>query len=360
MMYVADMHCDTISKIWHSRLRGEPFSLRDADLMVNLEKMRQGGYLLQNFAMFVYLHLPENFDGRDTNEDYIRYAKEGISEYMDPWEQLIQMHEVFLDEMARNADLISPVKNVSDIEENRRQGRMSAVLTVEGAAALAQDPDRIETLYDWGVRMMTLTWNFANGIGYPNTPPAGCEQDFRRYYQFVPQEDNGLTPLGIEVIERMQEKGIIVDVSHLSDAGFYDVARIVDGPFVASHSDARAVAGCGRNLTDEMIRTLGEHGGVAGLNFCPEFVQPAAREQDCRSSLEFLAKHARHMMDVGGIEAVGLGTDFDGITPGHLDIADAAQMPKLAQALEDHGFTGDEIDHILYKNVLRVYKETMH
>ena len=140
--------------------------------------------------------------------------------------------------------------------------------------------------------------------------------------------------------------GMLVDVSHLSDAGFYDVCRIVKGPFVASHSNARAVCGCGRNLTDDMICKLAEHGGVTGLNFCPEFLEP--KDKDPRQSLSASAAHARHIMNVGGRECLGLGSDFDGIS-GLLDYGTADTLPLLAEGLEKEGFSQEEIESIFYK-----------
>ena len=357
MMKVIDMHCDTISRIWYSRLRGQAISLRDdqGNLMISLDKMQRGNYLLQNFAIFTDLHLPENFNGQ---LPYDRNPTDG-RRFMDPWDAATEMIRVFHEEMAANEDLIGEVRCFADLEKNRAAGKLSGMLTIEEGGILKGDVSKVETLYDLGARMMTLTWNYENELGFPNQPMRGFEKDFRKYYQFVPEEGNGLKGKGFEVLEEMQRLGIIPDVSHLSDAGFYDVARTVRGPFVASHSNARSTAGCNRNMTDEMIRIVAEHGGVIGLNFCPAFVTEAESEDQCVSSMEGLVRHAKHIMNVGGREVCGLGTDFDGIGHENLEVPNAGEMQKLCEYMERSGLSHEEVEGIFYKNVMRVYRDVL-
>ena len=150
----------------------------------------------------------------------------------------------------------------------------------------------------------------------------------------------------------MNELGIIVDVSHLSDAGFYDVCRYSDRPFVASHSNARSVCGVARNLSDDMIRKLSDKGGVTGLNYCSAFIEDHNEEY---TTIDKMVEHIRHIVDVGGIDCVGLGSDFDGIG-NKLEIKDASGLPLLYEALKKY-YSEDEIEKIFYKNVLRVYRE---
>ena len=362
-MKIADMHCDTIEQIWYSRLRGEPLCLSDTEgssreLHIDLKKLVKGDYTLQNFAMFVNLSCPKDFDGRKESITE-KWSLEEKEHFLDPWYQLQEMIKVYHEEIALNRDRIGEVRTWADYEKNQAEGRLSAVLTVEEGAVLQGDISRLPRLYDEGVRMMTLTWNYYNELGCPNEPLEGYKEDYTKYFAFVPRNDNGLTPKGFEALECMESLGIIPDVSHLSDAGFYDVARTVKGPFVASHSNARALAGCNRNLTDDMIRTIAEHGGVIGLNFCPAFLDPQDREDKCRCTCEILARHARHIMNVGGREVIGLGTDFDGIGHENLEMQDASGMQMLPEYLLAHGFSLDETDAILSKNVLRLYKEAL-
>ena len=140
---------------------------------------------------------------------------------------------------------------------------IGALLTVEEGGVLDGSMERLEQLFEKNVRLLTLTWNKDNCIGHPN-------------HRDKEKNALGLTPFGFEVICRMEELGMIVDVSHLSDGGFYDVARTMKKPFVASHSNARALCGHPRNLTDDMLKLLAKHGGVAGLNFCPAFLDEKA------------------------------------------------------------------------------------
>lgn len=362
-MYIADMHCDTIMKIWFSHRGGKPLHLKDTEksyeeLMIDLSKLKIGGSLVQNFAIFIDLALPEGFNGENGTSGILSSVAETAGK-LSPWTQFNEMAKIYHEEIAANSDIIREALSYEDIEANKNEGLISSVLTIEEGGVLEGDTDRLQTLYDEGVRMMTLTWNYENELAYPNTPPAESKQDFSQYFKFVSRTDNGLKNKGREAVEIMQELGIIVDVSHLSDAGFYDVAGIVKGPFVASHSNARAVCGCNRNLTDEMIRTVAGHGGVIGLNFCPVFVEEASREEDCRMTVDLLAKHARHMMNIGGVSVVGLGTDFDGIGKRSVEIANASMMPKLVKGLERCGFNYDEIEHICYRNVLDVYREVL-
>ena len=201
--------------------------------------------------------------------------------------------------------------------------------------------EKLQEYYDKGVRMLRLTWNFANCFGYPNSPDATIMK-------------KGLSAFGKEAVEEMNRLGMIVDVSHLSDGGFWDVVSISKKPFVASHSDARALCNHTRNLSDKMIRAVGEAGGVIGMNQCPEFLYPDSRE----NRIEDMVKHLLHIRNVGGREVAALGSDFDGIT-GRFAIEGPHQYQKLAGALAKAGLSGEEIDEIFFKNVERVIKDVM-
>ena len=374
MKYI-DMHCDTISEIWYSHLRGENTSLRQNNLMIDLEKLQKGDCLCQNLALYVDLHRRADFienpsePGADpccnpystlTPDKAAPFAKTPAHanpeapEYLDPWYTVSCLVKTFQEELAANSDLVAQARTGAEIRSNLKAGKLSALLSIEEGGCCMGSLDHLKTLYDAGARMMTLTWNYENELASPNHP---CKE---RYFSFDPQrdqEDHGLKARGIEFVEAMGEMGMLVDVSHLSDAGFYDVCSILKGPFVASHSNARAICGCSRNLTDDMIRLLSEHGGVMGLNFCPEFLEP--KDQDPRQTLDAIAAHARHIINVGGRECIGIGTDFDGIG-GLLDYGSADRMGALAEGLSEKGFTQEEIEGIFYKNVLRVYDDVLH
>ena len=321
-MKVVDMHCDTIGSIWLKGKCGEACSLRSNDLHLDLMKMQAGDYMLQNFAMFVFLNEKE-----------------------DPLVSVLEMADVFHREMTANADLIAPVYSYSDIERNAAQGKLSALLTIEEGAVLKGNPAILRDLYRLGVRMLTLTWNFENELGYPNTVVNWDTYDPAKHY--------GLKEAGIEIVREMNRIGMIVDVSHLGDDGFWDVVRYSDKPFVASHSNSRTLCNHTRNLTDEMLRALADKGGVSGINFCGSFLNPNEE-----SRVEDMVRHIRHMKQVGGIGCIGLGTDFDGIG-GELEISNGSKIQLLAQEMDRQGFTTGEIEAVFHGNVLRLYRELL-
>lgn len=325
-MKIADMHCDTIG-----RIHNDGQSLRENSYHVDLAKLCRGDYLMQNFAMFIDKNSVES-----------------------PFKAAVRMIDTFEKEIEQNKDVIRRALSFQDIVDNQADGKMSAVLTLEEGAVLEGQMSYLHTFYRLGVRMMTLTWNYPNEIGSAN-----LKMDGEGKLLFGSRNDQGLTEFGIETVKEMERLGMIVDVSHLSDGGFWDVAENTRKPFVASHSNAAAVCNVSRNLTDDMIRCLGERGGVTGLNFCGAFLtESKIAEEEPRSTVEAIVRHARHITNTGGIEVCALGTDFDGI-PDNLEISDAGKMDLLIEGLKKGGFHESEIEKICYQNVMRVYREVL-
>ena len=324
------MHCDTMMQLWKDDCRKEEaVNLYDCDYSINIKKMIEGKSLAQCFAL------------------YLPWKKSGKPAY-----QILQeMHDVFLKELDLNAEYIKQATTADEILKNDEAGFLSAVLTIEDGAFIEDKIERIDEVYDWGVRMIGIIWNHENTLAYPNSRDAELH-------------NLGLKPFGFECIERMKEKGIIVDVSHLSDAGFYDVYNNTEKPFVASHSNAREVCPFVRNLTDDMIRKLGKRGGVTGLNYCRDFLFTSAEEKEIvydnylDITCNKLAEHAKHIVNVGGMGVLGLGSDFDGIHA-YVGMPKADKMDHLANALHKNGFTEGQIDDIFYGNVMRVYREVL-
>lgn len=331
MVNVIDMHCDTIAELYDNHKNGGRASILDCDLSINLNKMEQGGYGLQNFALFTYLE----------------QAKDR------PFEHCIKLADTFFTEMKAHEDKIGIVTSYEEIEKNWNAGKMSALLTVEEGGVCQGELAYLRILYQLGVRMMTLTWNFKNELGWPN---GRLETEPGKVIS-VPDTEHGITETGIAFLAEMERLGMIIDISHLNDGGIWDVFRHTTKPFVASHSNCRALASHPRNLTDEMIRALGERGGVAGINFCAAFLRDEKPEATV-SYISDMIRHMKHMKQVGGIGVIGLGTDFDGIKS-QVEVKDASQMQLLAQAMEKEGFTAGEIDQVFHGNVLRVYKEIL-
>lgn len=318
MKYI-DMHCDTITALYKSN--GD---LLHNDLHNDLKKMKDGECMLQNFAIFT-----------DISSEDSSFTKNSI--------------EYYYKQLDKNKDLIRPVYTYEDILDNDRNGLISSMLTLEEGSVIDGDLSNLDWYYKQGVRMITLTWNYPNGIGHPNF--IYDDSEYRdRLHQI--NEKDGLTDFGIEYVRRMSELGIIVDVSHLSDKGFYDVLEYTNRPFVASHSNARSLCNVGRNLSDDMIRRLSDRGGVTGLNFCSAFIKD---NNERYTSIEGMVEHIRYIVNVGGIDCIGLGSDFDGIH-NKLEIKNASGLPRLYEALRKY-FSEEDIEKIFYKNVLRVYKE---
>ena len=316
-MNLIDLHCDTAFMM---SIAKEPVELRKNNLCVDLERMKQAGSMAQFFASFIHM---KQFNG----------------DYDKAYEAALAMMRRTKAEMKKNAGLIRLATTYEEVMKNHNDGFMSGILTVEEGGIIDGKMERLEALYQEGVRLITLTWNFENCIGYPNSDDAELMKQ-------------GLKPFGIEAVERMNELGMIVDVSHLSDGGFWDVMRYSKKPAIASHSNARRECGHRRNLTDEMIRALAEQGGVSGLNFYPAFLSETGT-----ANIDDIVRHIVHMYHVGGEEFVAIGTDFDGFEGAVDGFEHMGKMPEFYDALRKRKFTESQIEKFCYKNALRAIKE---
>lgn len=317
---IADLHCDTISKLRDYRLGRLGTESPDSapDLYKNLfhldvERMVRADYMMQNFAVYI--------DSEVDPDVYTAYK---------------DMYCIFREELQKNATYIRLVTGYSDISKNQKAGKMSALLTVE-EGQVADTMERLEEIFRDGVRLITLTWNHRNALGCPN-----C---------ICPKE--GLTAYGFDVIARMEELGMMIDVSHLSDKGFYDVCANTKKPFLASHSNARAVTRHVRNLTDDMIRKISERGGIIGINFETTFLGPP---EDC--GIAAVVRHLEYMRKTGGEECLALGSDFDGIL-GNPELTGVQDMERLREALYKAGWRQSSLDKLFSENVLRFYREVL-
>lgn len=320
-MRFVDLHCDTIvCQVMESRGRKRLRSNPEGNL--DLERLRKTGCLVQAFALFIEKEAKKN-----------GYADTDIG----PWEFFNTAAAWYDRELADNADIFAPVLKYEDIAKNAAEGKISGLLTVEDGVPLEGDLSRLDEMFKRGVRLITITWNHENSLGFPNaTAP-----------------DKGLKPFGFAALERMNELGIVADVSHLSDAGFWDVAKHTKKPFVASHSNARALCPVMRNLTDEMLRALAEKGGVTGLNFASYFLT----ENSHYTYTKDLIRNARYIADKAGVETVALGSDFDGIGS-ILEFTDCTGLRAVEEGLNSV-FTAREVDLITHENALRVLRENM-
>lgn len=308
-MKVFDLHCDALWRM------GEEGGMKGE---VTVEKMKRGGALGQCFAVFAPWQSPEV-------DAFAVYEKQVAS-----YRQMLWRHR----------DVLSPAFCPEEVENNRRMGKISTLLSVEGADFLQGDLSRIQRAYEDGVRMITLTWNNSNALGT-------CHSSH-------PEENlRSLTPLGCEAILLMQEQGILVDFSHLNQGGFFHGASLCRKPFLCSHSCAESLCSHSRNLSDAQLRLLGERGGVVGLNFYSRFL----KKESELTAIEDLISHARHIVGVAGEESLALGSDFDGRdTP--LCFGGWEGMPFLVEALlKEFGFS--QAEKICYQNFLRLWREAV-
>lgn len=330
-MKLVDMHCDTISEIYEKKKEGRDVSLQKGGCKVTVRGLQDSCTMLQCFAMFVNL--------KKHREEAYAYANALI--------------DTFDQELKENPGL-SLVKSYGDILENQRLGKISAMLTLEEGEVIEGSLEKLKALYDRGARMMTLTWNYENSLAFPNE----VKVDSKGCFYMVPDTTRGLTKRGFEAVAYMQELGMVVDVSHLSDRGIFDVLKIAKKPFVASHSNARAMASHPRNLTDEMIRRMAEGGCVAGLNFYPGFLSDHFTGRKKISYVEDCISMVKYMLRVGGSDFPALGSDYDGFEE-ELEWRDASGTPVLIEAMERAGIPGAQIDKITHENALRVFRETL-
>ena len=309
---ILDLHCDTASEMLDGR------SLYQNNGMLSIKKMQTGAVFCQFFAIFIRM-----CDNKTPQEGY---------------EEFIKIYDNLMKELTLNREYITLVHDLKEISALRGEGKIAAVLTLEEGAIIDSKPERLDELYKMGVRLITLLWNYENCLGYPNsTDPEIMKK--------------GLKPFGKEVVERMEELGMVVDISHLSDGGFWDVVKISRKPFIASHSNARSLHHETRNLTDDMLKALANAGGITGINFYHKFLGA-----DKTGSIEQMLSHIKHIYKVAGIDTIAMGSDFDGFDE-PCALTDCSKFQLLTDALGGAGFSDEQIEKSCWKNAMRVIKQ---
>ena len=306
-----DLHCDTIMQLLDHPDSGD---LYRNTWKIDIEKLQKAHSKVQDFALFINL-------GK-TNDPYGRYE---------------EMRNLCTTQIHLYGEHIQHVLSYQDVESVYASGKIGALMSIEEGGVLGGDLDKLKQAYQDGVRLITLTWNYPNGLGEPH-----CGEQHKK-----------LTPKGIEFVEAMQDLGIIVDCSHLNDAGTEQLGDILDIPFIASHSNAREVTAHTRNLPDNLIKLIANKGGVIGLNFAQSFLgtSPVSRIED-------IVKHGLYLINKGGEDVVALGSDFDGIKP-NTEIKDASEMYRLYDAFKEAGLSVDQCEKLFWKNADRLLKEIL-
>lgn len=238
------------------------------------------------------------------------------------------------------------VRTAAELQLCLDEGVMPAVLHFEGADAIDTDLDTLHVLYRAGLRSLGLVW------GRPNAFAEGVAVHFQR----SPDTGPGLTQAGRELVRACNSLRIMIDVSHLNERGFWDVADLTDAPLVASHSNAYALCASTRNLTDPQLDAIAASDGMVGLNFAVNFLREDAT-RDASTPLEVMIRHIDYLVERVGIDRVGFGSDFDGVLISQ-EIGDVSGLPRLMLALRDRGYDDQALRKLAHENWLRVLRRT--
>ncbi len=238
------------------------------------------------------------------------------------------------------------VKTAADIEQCIADGVLAMQLHLEGAEPLDADGRALEVFHAAGLRSVGITHSrpniFAHGVNQP--------------FPHSPDTGPGLTDAGKEFVKQCNDLGVVMDLSHLNEKGFWDVAELSEDPLVATHSNVHALTPHPRNLTDKQLDAVRDSNGIVGLNYAVGFLRDDGK-QDSHTPIETMVRHIEYLVDTIGIDRVALGSDFDGTTVPR-EIADASGNWKLVQALKDHGYNDDDLEKIAWKNWVRVLRTT--
>ncbi|MBO5364262.1 MAG: dipeptidase, partial [Clostridia bacterium] len=301
-----DAHCDTISEVLE---KGQ--NLKKNFLHLDLNRLEEYDGYLQVFAAFI-------------DKKNIRTTP--------------QKHCMSLLESLRKELKYNLVTTWEDLKATADSGKIGAILAIEGGEALTGSLEMLNRYYQMGVRLITLTWNYANELG------EGVLED----------SGGGLTEFGRQAVIAMEELGIVIDVSHLSPTGFWDVAKHTKYPFIASHSNVKALCNHPRNLDNEQIEFLIRRKGCIGINFFPEFL---VHEREC--DVSDIIQHMEYILSLGGEDCIGFGSDFDGISSLPKGIAGVQDMREIKRAMKDAGFQDEIIEKICFSNFYRIFWETL-
>jgi len=320
---VVDTHCDTLKcmlpvftrprdSMWGDRSK-VGMGVRSSLGHIDVPRLLEGGVTCQVFAV--------SGERSRTPSHSLRTA--------------LEMIDRFYEECEANRETMVPVTTHDEIVQAKRAGKVAAMLSIEGADVLEGSVDVLRVFHRLGVRMVGLVHSIRNEL-------ADGVADRRTR--------GGLSELGALAVGELNRLGMIVDVSHLNDEGFWDVLELSRDPVIASHSNTRVVCDHPRNMTDDMIRALAEKGGVMGMNFAPGFVHLS------RATLARVVDHIDYIVGLVGPGHVGLGSDFDGIPSTPVGLEDVTRMPGLTEELVRRGYSEDDVRKILGGNHLRLIK----
>ncbi|MBX3001835.1 MAG: dipeptidase [Caldilineaceae bacterium] len=349
---IFDGHNDTILRLFRNDSTADSFFQEGEVGHIDLPRAQAGGLGGGFFALFVpnprKSEIDSPFPGAGMSDAVARYEipLPPALEYSYALNYVMGMMATLfrIEDRANGAAKI--VRTADELAACLANGTLAMILHFEGAEAIDEDLNALRVFYAAGLRSLGLVWSrptiFAHGVpfAFPATPDIGP----------------GLTDAGKRLVAACNDLGIMLDLSHLNEKGFWDVAELSDAPLVATHSGVHAICPTPRNLTDAQLDAIAQSGGVAGVNFHTGFLRADGRA-DQETSLAEIVHHVDYMVERMGIDHVALGSDFDGATMPQ-DLKDAAGLPKLVEALQDRGYTGDDLTKIAHGNWVRVLRQT--
>jgi membrane dipeptidase len=303
---------------------------------IDLPRAKTGGLAGGLCAIYV----PSPSMAKNANGDF------PTPDQADALNETLAMARLLFDIEARSQGAVTVCRSAADIRRSIETGSFAAVFHIEGAEAVAADLDALYVLHQAGLRTLGPVWSrpnvFAYGVPfrYPSSPDIGP----------------GLTDVGRDLIRACNELKIMVDLSHMNEAGFWEIARISRAPLVASHSNVHALCQHSRNLTDRQLDAIKDTGGLVGINFGVLFLRDDA-VKDANTSLDLIVRHAAYVAERIGIDHVAFGSDFDGTTI-PAEMKDATGLPRLVEALRRHGFSEAELKKIAYENWVSVLQRS--
>jgi membrane dipeptidase len=336
-MPILDGHNDTLLKLGvDSSGQDRSFFVRGDRGHLDLPRAREGNFAGGLFAIFVGSEEPAADAAMLSHSPEIGYARQVA---------ISMMARLFRLE-AESEGQLRVVRTADQLSACLEEGVLAAVMHFEGAEAIDTNLDALLVFYEAGLRSVGIVWSWSNAFGhgvpflFPDSPDTGP----------------GLTDAGKALVRGCNELGILVDVSHLNEKGFWDVARISDAPLVATHAGVHALCPSTRNLTDAQLDAIGETGGLVGVNFHVGFLR-ADGQDDEETPIEDIVRHIDYITERIGLDHVAFGSDFDGATMPR-DLGDVTGLPKLIGALQAHGYGEEELKQITHQNWLRIFRQT--
>lgn len=305
--FIADLHCDTIGKVL------DGFDIREEreEMQIDLPKLKKGGVKLQVFASWLNPKYAPNHCTR----------------------RVLRLLETTLDMIEDNKEFVQ-IRNSKQCRKLKK-GQIGILLAIEGGGAIEGSLEVLRVYSRLGVKMMTLTWNNSNRIG-----DAGLDSL---------NPHNGLSKFGKQVVKEMEKLKMIVDISHASERTFWDVYENTQLPFIASHAGIYSVREHKRNLKDDQIKAVAERNGVIGVFFLPKYIS-----EERPVTVAHVADHIDRIKELGGIDTIAIGSDFDGMTERTMNLEHAGKLTNLTEELKRRGYKKSEVKKILGENFLRV------